>query len=309
METDGKLRQAINSYIDTFHEVRRLVELITALPIMQEEGLLRYGNNGVLQSWRLTTKDIESLYHRLTHSTLTEDINNGIVEDIPDVETISRRLKHLKFSLNQADIFKIEDIDFVFGDKIPTTRILTEIMVYSEAYDYVNTAGTIFREWNLIVDCLNKVIFEIESEFLTPQPDISTELPPIFQQFDIFKDNPKVARVFMSLIEVGLMKIDGSHFRWEDDRTSLCFLCYSINIHYDISTNKNIPWVSFKNMFLCQVWGKWTEQTNNDLRDHWQHFQKKVKSDYDPNGDEGKILPPRGKQPIWEKIENAVIGL
>lgn len=82
METDGKLRQAINSYIDTFHEVRRLVELITALPIMQEEGLLRYGNNGVLQSWRLTTKDIESLYHRLTHSTLTEDINNGIVEDI-----------------------------------------------------------------------------------------------------------------------------------------------------------------------------------------------------------------------------------
>lgn len=257
----------------------------------------------------MTTKDIESLYHRLTHSTLTEDINNGIVEDIPDVETISRRLKHLKFSLNQADIFKIEDIDFVFGDKIPTTRILTEIMVYSEAYDYVNTAGTIFREWNLIVDCLNKVIFEIESEFLTPQPDTSTELPPIFQQFDIFKDNPKVARVFMSLIEVGLMKIDGSHFRWEDDRTSLCFLCYSINIHYDISTNKNIPWVSFKNMFLCQVWGKWTEQTNNDLRDHWQHFQKKVKSDYDPNGDEGKILPPRGKQPIWEKIENAVIGL
>lgn len=251
METDGKLRQAINSYIDTFHEVRRLVELITALPIMQEEGLLRYGNNGVLQSWRLTTKDIESLYHRLTHSTLTEDINNGIVEDIPDVETISRRLKHLKFSLNQADIFKIEDIDFVFGDKIPTTRILTEIMVYSEAYDYVNTAGTIFREWNLIVDCLNKVIFEIESEFLTPQPNTTTEQEQTVKRSPI-TDEKGIERAFQLAISKGLMRLEGDYYRWLSDNSLLAYFCERL---YNVFLNKtkgNKSWGYFSNWFIVR---------------------------------------------------------
>lgn len=191
METDGKLRQAIKTYIGTFHEVKGLVELITELPIMQEEGLLRYGNNRVLQSWRLTTKDIESLYHKLTHSTLVEDINNGIVEDFPDEETISRRMKHLKFSLNQADIFRIEDIDLAFGDNIPTTKILSEIMDYAEAYDYINTVWGIFREWNLIVGCLNKFVSEIESEFLNPLPDTPTEQEQTVSKLLPELDTPK----------------------------------------------------------------------------------------------------------------------
>ena len=80
METDGKLRQAISNYISTFHEVCRLVDMINDLPIRLEDGLLSYN---VLKTSKLTTTDIENLYRRLTHSTLTEDINNGIVEDIP----------------------------------------------------------------------------------------------------------------------------------------------------------------------------------------------------------------------------------
>ena len=227
METDGKLRQAIKTYIDTFHEVKGLVELITELPIMQQEGLLRYGNNRVLQSWRLTTKDIESLYHKLTHSTLVEDINNGIVEDFPDEETISRRMKHLKFSLNKADIFRIGDIDLAFGDNIPTTKILSEIMDYAEAYDYINTVWGIFREWNLIVDCLNKVVSEIESVFLTPHPDTSTVKKQLIKSDILSRDNI-IRAIFKASVERGFMQYGDGVFEWLKSSHLIPFFCEKV---------------------------------------------------------------------------------
>ena len=198
-------------------------------------------------------------------------------------------------------------------------------MTWSKDYPYIingiqldeNRAEQIAKDWvwrlefyfrqgyNCQLELLNRI--EDADKQLNPQPD-TPELPTIFQQFSLFKDNFKVAKVFIHLIEDELMEIDGNYFRWLDDRTSLCYLCYSLNLHYDLSTNKNIPWVSFSNMFLCKVWGKWGVQTNNDLRDNWQQFLKKAKSDYDPNGNEGKVLPPKGKQAVWEKIENAIIA-
>lgn len=217
METDGKLRQAISNYISTFHEVCRLVDMINDLPIRLEDGLLSYN---VLKTSKLTTTDIENLYRRLTHSTLTEDINNGIVEDIPDETTIGRRLKHLKFSINQADVSKIEDIDLAFGDNIPTTKILSEIMDYAEAYDYINTVWGIFREWNLIVDCLNKVVSEIESEFLNPQPDTPTEQEQTVSKLPPELDTPQAHIIWSK----------AKHNGWIDDnyqfigtRQQMCF--------------------------------------------------------------------------------------
>lgn len=174
------------------------------------------------------------------------------------------------------------------------------------AKDWVWRLEFYFRQGYL---CQKKMLDKIEEaeQILNPQPD-TTELPPIFQQYDIFKDNASVAKVFVSLIDEGLIKIDGNLFRWLDDRNSLCYFCYSLNLHYDLNTkNNNVPWVSFRNMFLCKIWGKWVEQTNNDLRDNWQQYLKNAKSEYDPNGEQGKILPPRGKQKIWEKIENSML--
>lgn len=212
-----------------------------------------------------------------------------------DLLNIADRLKEIILNLRRNAFMCMYDLEE------------TESNAHYRAHWMVNKVCKWVRDIIKIQERVQKIIKGAES-ILNPQPDTSTELPTIFRQYDIFRDNPKVANVFIHLIEDGLMKIDGNHFRWLDDRTSLCYLCYSLNLHYDLSTNKNVPWVSFSNMFLCKVWGKWGEQTNNDLRDNWQQFLKKAQSDYDPNGDGGKILPPKGKQSIWEKIENAIIA-
>lgn len=290
METDGKLRQAIKTYIDTFHEVKGLVELITELPIMQEEGLLQYGNNRVLQSWRLTTKDIESLYHKLTHSTLVEDINNGIVEDFPDEETISRRMKHLKFSLNQADIFRIGDIDLAFGDNIPTTKILSEIMDYAEAYDYINTVWGIFREWNLIVDCLNKVVSEIEREFLTPHPDTSTEQEQTVKRSPILDDKDIVA-AFNSVEQIGFMEYRDGYYYWMADNVLLAYLCNRISLYKDYSKQYrkgigDLPnWTVFEGLFKAKGRKKdeWVEVNSQKLSDYQKAYMKTHDS-FSPDG-------------------------
>lgn len=172
MESDNKLRQAIKSFLTTFYEVRRLVDFIEELPVRHEMKLLSYDN---MTASKLTPTDVENLYRRLTHSTLTEDINNGIMDDFPDEQTITNRLKHLKYSINRENVFKIEDVDSAYGAEIPTTKILLEVMDYGEAYDYTNTVWGIYREWNLIVDCLKRVITNIEDDFLNPQPDTTTE--------------------------------------------------------------------------------------------------------------------------------------
>lgn len=127
----------------------------------------------MLELWGLTPQKIETLYDKLTDSTFAEDINNGVVEDIPEKDTIRRRLEHLKYSIRQ--IGKVKDIELVYGDEIPTINILFEIMDYAEAYDYVDTAGAILVKWNEVVDGVNDVISEIENHFLNPQPDTSTE--------------------------------------------------------------------------------------------------------------------------------------
>lgn len=285
METDNKLRQAIKTYIDTFHEVKRLVELIIDLPTMQEEGLLRHGNNRVLQSWRLTTKDIESLYHRLTHSTLVEDINNGIVEDFPDDETISRRMKHLKFSLNQADVFKIEDINLAFGDNIPTTKILSEIMDYAEAYDYINTVWGIFREWNLIVDCLNKVVSEIESEFLTPQPDTSTKQGQRVEQ-NIILQREDIKQIFDKAVSSGLMKFEDGYYCWLKKSELLAYFCKQVSLKRDLAEKYSektgepqTNWKAFSGVFkIVARQGKnkgcWSLQTGRQIEGFMKGYMK-----------------------------------
>lgn len=295
METDGKLRQAIKTYIDTFHEVKGLVELITELPIMQEEGLLQYGNNRVLQSWRLTTKDIESLYHKLTHSTLVEDINNGIVEDFPDEETISRRMKHLKFSLNQADIFRIGDIDLAFGNNIPTTKILSEIMDYAEAYDYINTVWGIFREWNLIVDCLNKVVSEIEREFLTPQPDTSTEQEQTIKLHSSLLDDEEIKEVFNAFVEKGYMVLVDNYYHWNKSSHLLAYFCEKVSFYFLNSTKtydgKNATeWKKFEGLFEIEIKGK-LEYPNNDrlraYKNNWYRGKDRKTTQFLPNGYKG----------------------
>lgn len=230
------------------------MDMINDLPIRLEDGLLSYN---VLKTSKLTTTDIENLYRRLTHSTLTEDINNGIVEDIPDETTIGRRLKHLKFSINQADVSKIEDIDLAFGDNIPTTKILSEIMDYAEAYDYINTVWAIFREWNLIVDCLNKVVSEIESEFLTPQPDTSTKQEKTVIGSPIL-DNIEIVEVFDKLIKNGYVEPVGDRYRWLKDNALLAYLCERISTIFELSEKRGdddkefTNWRVFNGLFIVK---------------------------------------------------------
>lgn len=206
MESDNKLRQAIKSFLTTFYEVRRLVDFIEELPVRQEMKLLSYDN---MTASKLTPTDVENLYRKLTHSTLTEDINNGIMDDFPDEQTIINRLKHLKYSISREDVSKIEDVDSAYGAVIPTTKILSEVMDYGEAYDYTNTVWGIYREWNLIVDCLKRVITDIEDDFLNPQPD-TTEQEQTVVKLPPELDTPKAQLIWSKAKHNGWINEDYS---------------------------------------------------------------------------------------------------
>lgn len=272
---------------------------------------------GQLEMWRTLMGDHSKEWEKSLNEIDLEEVNIELLDDCPDNSTLQNRLRIVKNRyFGTWEITKAGEKDVVFNKLLHIVDRLTEILfsVYDWGKDDAHRKAVKWHDYLLQKWCnvgqlqnyMQSVIDNAES-ILNPQPD-TTELPPIFQQYDIFKDNASVAKVFVSLIDEGLIKIDGNLFRWLDDRNSLCYFCYSLNLHYDLNTkNNNVPWVSFKNMFLCKIWDKWVEQTNNDLRDNWQQYLKNAKSEYNPNGEQGKILPPRGKQKIWEKIENAML--
>lgn len=257
MESDNKLRQAIKSFLTTFYEVRRLVDFIEELPVRHEMKLLSYDN---MTASKLTPADVENLYRRLTHSTLTEDINNGIMDDFPDEQTITNRLKHLKYSFSREDVFKIEDVDSAYGAEIPTTKILSEVMDYGVAYDYTNTVWGIYREWNLIIDCLNKVVSEIESEFLNPQQDTSTEQeqtinnPTILQngimQYDEVLPNKNVDEVLKLAISKGIVEEYGNRYKWIAELELLPYLCEKLYEHFITVRKGDKRWETFSGLFV-----------------------------------------------------------
>lgn len=258
---------------------------------------------------KLTLSYIENLYNRLFFFPVSERIKEGLIADGWTDEVLKNRLKTARYLLKNwitPDGIAQFETDGLLSNESESMQYVCGKLGAADGRRYMLKVFTLFREVNQDIRMVAETLKEVEN-LITPQPD-TTELPPIFQQYDIFKDNASVAKVFVSLIDEGLIKIDGNLFRWLDDRNSLCYFCYSLNLHYDLNTkNNNVPWVSFKNMFLCKIWDKWVEQTNNDLRDNWQQYLKNAKSEYAPNGEQGKILPPRGKQKIWEKIENSML--
>ncbi len=148
---------------------------------------------------------------------------------------------------------------------------------------------------------IQSIIADAES-ILNPQPTPTETEPrdPIFDNWDIFED-VWVVSTFQALIKDKILSIDKGYFRWHWDRSLLLWFCKQMSEYCGHTKERNgkqqISWITFNDMFVCQVWGKWQVQSNKDLRSAWQDWMKAPQSD-----DNGNPIPPKG----WNVIEGII---
>ena len=240
--------RTLNTYLDLYRQAKGIFCRIVVVNLNQYAG----------ESAPISLTELLTLLSEFTkiRKSITDDIIDWLIGDCATDDIIERRIRFVQLKTEETmwgKHFGEYDDENKWVPIVDSKRLSKYYSV-----EDIATIRTVLDNIDANITLINKYIVQgieqVKTHFLNPLPDTSTELPTIFRQYDIFRDNPKVANVFIHLIEDGLMKIDGNHFRWLDDRTSLCYLCYSLNLHYDLNTNKNVPWVSFSNMFLCKVW-------------------------------------------------------
>lgn len=97
------------------------------------------------------------------------------------------------------------------------------------------------------------------------------------------------------------MSISRGYFRWHWDRSLLLWFCKQMSEYCGLTKERKgkqqISWITFNDMFICQVWDKWQIQSNADLRSAWQDWMKAPQSD-----NNGNPIPPKG----WNVIEGII---
>ena len=161
-------------------------------------------------------------------------------------------------------------------------------MDYAEAYDYINTVWGIFREWNLIVDCLNKVVSEIESEFLTPQPDTSTEQGQRVKQSPI-TDNEEIKEIFDEAVKRGFMCYTDEGIKWLRGNPLLAYLCVKLSIYLNLSEKMydetdSTNWSVFGGIFLTKRQGGKYELADATKLHDYKFGNMKGKTEFLPKG-------------------------
>ncbi len=238
------LQQAIDKFILTFYDVRRLFNLIDDLPILKREGVF---TNDYLINGNLTYKDIAILKNKLIHdATLVGDIESGIIGKPDDNDSIvCNRLNYVTYKINTSYLFKIENpVDLILQKKKYLFECLSPIIGGKDASSYINCLMYIFKDWNLLLDLLMNIIANIKNERLgdVSMEDIPEDTPeenpsinPSSQAKNLPRelDTPEIRAVLDKAIKIGLLE---DYYTLKGAKMLLACLCWGICKEYDLGT-------------------------------------------------------------------------
>lgn len=119
-------------------------------------------------------------------------------------------------------------------------------------------------------------------------------LEPIFDYFQILRNNHKVRNAFLLAIEKGLMVVDGSHFKWMKKRQLLSYFCKVVSDNL-IPDAEKTDWVSFDNMFIAKRGREFEVESNLTLSRCYTDYEQKTRT-------ATRDTPPDG----WEIINEII---
>lgn len=251
---------------------------------------------GQLEMWRNLMGDHSKEWEKSLNEIDLEEINIELLDDCPDNSTLQNRLRIVKNRyFGTWEITKAGEKDVVFDKLLHIVDRLTEILfsVYDWGKDDAHRKAVKWHDYLLQKWCnvgqlqnyMQSVIDNAES-ILNPQPDNNKDLPSIFQQFEILRNNFRVRNAFVYAIEAGLMEVDGVYFKWLKKRQVLAYFCWSIG-HVLIPDADNVQWSVFNGMFIAKRGGEYEIENNDTLRRCYIDYENKTpnhKKDNPPDG-------------------------
>lgn len=249
---------------------------------------------------KLTLSYIENLYNRLFFFPVSERIKEGLIADGCTDEVLKNRLKTARYLLKEwitPDGIAQFETDGLLSNESESMQYVCDKIGATDGRKYMLKVFTLFREANLNIRMVANTLNEVEN-LITPQPD-TTELPSIFQQFAILRDNFRVRNAFVYALKAGLMEVDGVYFKWLKKRQVLAYFCWSIG-NVLIPDTDNVQWSVFNGMFIAKRGGEYEIENNDTLRRCYIDYDYKTpnhKKDNPPDG--WKIVDD-----IIEKVKN-----
>lgn len=142
--------------------------------------------------------------------------------------------------------------------------------------------------------CQKSIADILDEGYSLMYPDTSTELPSIFNQFALLRDNFRVRNAFVYAIKAGLMEVEGVYFKWLKKRQVLAYFCWSVGNALIHDTDK-VQWSAFNGMFIAKRGKEYEVETNETLRRCYVDYEEKT-----PN--HKRAAPPDG----WETVDDII---
>lgn len=251
---------------------------------------------GQLEMWRTLIGNHNKTWEDCLNEIDLTEVNVELLDDCPDNNTLQNRLRIIENRyFGTWEITKAGERDVVFDKLLHIVDRLTEILfsVYDWGKDDAHRKAVKWHDYLLQKWCnvgqlqnyMQSVIDNAES-ILNPQPDNNKDLPSIFQQFEILRNNFRVRNAFVYAIEAGLMEVDGVYFKWLKKRQVLAYFCWSIG-HVLIPDADNVQWSVFNGMFIAKRGGEYEIENNDTLRRCYIDYENKTpnhKKDNPPDG-------------------------
>lgn len=294
----------------------RAKALIDTVQFIEELNAINIKHNldkdfDALNNWLIVMQSSQRMWQEDCEDLNLDNLAHWLIYESRDESELRFRLNKIKGLIN----------GFIWSDNVfsslhsqvlqVTDRLASIIVEWGE--DVIETEAR-HKAWG-IVQCICKWLEDVHSlqiqmqniiadgdQILNPQPTPTETEPqnPIFDNWDIFKD-AWVVSTFQALIKEKILSIDKGYFRWHWERSLLLWFCKQMSEYCELANERNgkqqISWITFNDMFVCQVWGKWQVQSNKDLRSAWQDWMKAPQSD-----ENGNPIPPKG----WNVIEGII---
>lgn len=267
--------------------------------------------------WRKSIQDLvlEDLHHWLIDESGSKDELKfrldkvkGIIGTMWSDEEISQLHVETSGIKSNGEMLLRSDGTMLGGIMPRMIEVITEL---NDNETEESATMKVEKVWNIVksrlfqIECIishMRTMLKEAEQILNPQPTPTETEPqdPIFDNWDIFED-AWVVSTFQALIKEKILSIDKGYFRWHWERSLLLWFCKQMSKYCGLANERNgkqqISWITFNDMFVCQVWGKWQVQSNKDLRSAWQDWMKAPQSD-----ENGNPIPPKG----WNVIEGII---